>query len=76
MKLVSDSTTPLQKLARQVVRASLGPFVVVDLEIGWSPTVVGSMKGRIDIPGAATGYLFVSLKLLNRAKGSICWQLA
>jgi hypothetical protein len=66
----------MQKLQRQVVQLRLGPFTVVAVEAGWSPTVVGEMKGRIDIPGAATGYLFLRVEVFTKRMVLACWQLA
>lgn len=76
MRQIFSAATPMQKLQRQFVRACIGPFTIVDVMVGWSPTIVGQMKGRIDVPGAGTGYLFLDVKFLNKQLVLCCWQLA
>jgi len=76
LKAHFDTTSPMQKLQHAFVRACLGPFTIVQVVMGWSPTVVGQLKGRIDVPGAATGYLFLDLQVVNKRVVLCSWQLA
>lgn len=76
MREVLQAGALMEKLQRRTAKACLGPLTIADVEVGWSPTVVGKLKGRIDIPGALSGYLFLDLKLFNKQVLLICWQLA
>jgi len=61
---------------RHSLRASLGPFTIVDLEIGWSPTVVGKLFGRLRLPFQVPGFLFISVLVLKRRAVLGSYQLS
>jgi hypothetical protein len=61
----NSGTALLHAFDRQILSARIGPFTVVELDIGWSPTVVGRLYGRLRLPVPIPGYLWASVRVFN-----------
>lgn len=72
----SDMTGRFDTSEHRSLRAGLGPFVIADLDVGWSSSVKGKLWGRLKLPLSVPGYLWVSLKVLGRNVLFGCFQLS
>lgn len=76
MRGVSDSLLPQDTSERRSLRAGFGPFIVADVDLGWSPSVRGKLWGRLKLPLSVPGYLFIQVKVLGRNALYGCFQLS
>lgn len=74
--LEPDFARPFAPLKDRVHRLRLGAFVIAQIEIGWSATVVGTLWGRIPVPGNPPGYMYLRVEILGKQVLYGCYQLA
>jgi hypothetical protein len=52
---------------RRTIQALLGILTVLDIDLGWSSSCVGRLFGRLKLPLAVPGYLWLDIKLFGRS---------
>jgi len=63
---VSDGMRTSDTSERRSLRAGLGIFTLVDVDLGWSPSVRGRLWGRLKLPLSVPGYLWLHVRVLGR----------
>lgn len=72
---MKDAELPAARPSRRTLRTMLGPFLVLNIEVGWSLLLVGKFYGRINVPGDPPGYIFFKVDFVGKCLFNGCVQL-
>lgn len=73
---MKDLELPQARPSRRTLRTCLGPLVLLEVEMGYSTSIVGRFYGRINVPGNPEGYLYARVSMAGATLFCGCVQLS